>query len=124
MNIVKKSKMSDACKSALSHLFNDRELSTSIKDKQISIRRAQDYIRLFIKKYPYARFEVRILDGTNELDNPELTLSIRNFEKLHKLAPYEYLIIVDNSFESVSFYQKSIDGESVLEMELELFENN
>lgn len=118
--------MNKTAKSLLKHLFYDKIVQLEVESKesmtfskQMEIKHLNDSVELFVEKNPNSNFEVRVLEKNAENNEDyKVALSFKNYnkkdEKSFIVPPKELLVVIDNSYSSVSFYAWSIDGSFLL----------
>jgi len=112
------SKVNKDAKSLLSHLFYDKiiQLGAEAKHqigfgKQLQISALKDKIELFIERHPYSEIEVRVLEkGTDDNDNYKISLSFKNYKEKTDKRPDRFLIVIDNAFSIVVYYEWSLNN--------------
>lgn len=117
------SEISSRGESILDLLFNNElVILGSMKSpnfrKQQQIHMLLSDIKDFIRSNPYAEFRIGILgEGEMELNptlkssNIDVEIKVRNFDyKLKSTNPSEYMMIINQTWEEVIVYQRTVDG--------------
>jgi hypothetical protein len=112
------SKINKDAKSLLSHLFYDKiiQLGAEAKHqigfgKQLQINKLKDEVELFIEHHPYSEVEIRVLEkGTDDNDNYKVSLSFRNYKEKTDKKPGKFLIVIDNAFSMIIYYEWSLNN--------------
>jgi hypothetical protein len=80
--------------------------------KQLVIKKIQDKIEIFIERNPYGQFEIRVLNNnTVDIEDYKYALVIKNYRHEDKGRKSNlFIITIDAPFDSVTFYQMSLNG--------------
>jgi hypothetical protein len=80
--------------------------------KQLVIKKIQDKIEIFIERNPYGQFEIRVLNNnTVDIEDYKYALVLKNYVHEDKSRKSTlFIITIDAPFDSVTFYQMSLNG--------------
>ena len=123
-NITEKANINKFANSMINHLFMFVILSIGelMKEdslsKQLAIRELQDKVLGLIAVNSYAFFDIVVLPQNSEdMDNPLLILTVKNFEFFEKNhEPRHFRIIIHNNWQDYTLYQESIDGNNLIKI--------
>lgn len=118
MNEISSPKLNKEAEHLLSSLFYNKIIQLEddskkmiVFSKQAEIKKIQDEVNTFIKRTPYSDFEIRVLEkGTDDNDKFKVSLSFKNFKELTDKRPSRFLIVIDSAFNTVTFYQWSLNN--------------
>jgi hypothetical protein len=94
-------------------LESDAEKKGSITfSRQLDLNKLQQKVELFIEKYAYGKFELRILEkNADSIESYKYALVIKNYEhEIKERNATLFIITIDSAFTEATFYQMSING--------------
>jgi hypothetical protein len=103
----------------LRNLFYNRLVQLETKSnesivfsKQMEIKKLQDQVERFIETNPDGKFEIRVLEkNTENIENYRHAIVIKNYRHDDEVKRVTlYFIVIDNAFDSVTFYQVALNG--------------
>jgi len=119
MSEESKSPLSKEAELLVRNIFHNRMIQLESKagenivfSKQMEIKKLQVKVETFIERNPNGIFEIRILEkNTTNKEHYKFAVVVKNFKhaNLDKNAT-TFFIVIDNAFDSVDFYQLSING--------------
>lgn len=111
------SKVNKDAQNLLDHLFYDKivRIESDSKErisfsKQAELKKRKDEVNTFIERNPYSNFEVRVLHKEAEdKETYKVALSFSNYKETTDKRPNSFLIIIDAAFNSITYYQWSLN---------------
>jgi len=120
MNETHPVKLNKDAESLLNHIFYDRIITLGSKtkdggtisiEKQIELKRMKDTVLTFVERNVDSEFDIRILHKeTEDKENFRVSLTFRNFKEQPENRVNKYMIVLDHSLSSVTFYQWAINN--------------
>lgn len=113
------SKLNKDAQSLFDHLFYDKIilLETTQKreqrdiGKQMEIKNKRDEILTFIERNPNSEFDIRVLKKNSEdKEDHRVSLVVRNYKDKPETRIARFVIVLDYYFNSVIFYQWSLNN--------------
>jgi len=82
---------------------------------QKKIKHTELIVENFIESKPYSRFKLLKLGSDQDLNNPHLSVEVRNFTQLRDSHdPYKFILVLSPACDSVKAFQEAFDDEETL----------